>query len=122
MALLNRLANLFSRSGRDENRLRQGMQHAHEKRPAEAIAIYDTLVEARGSSVSVKARALFNRALAYSSLKEDNKALADLEEVIRLPGVPENVQTAARNQLVRVRSRVQRVSVKLDTRAASQAH
>jgi len=109
MAFLKRLSNLFSRSGRDENCLQMGMEHAHAKRPGEAIAIYDSLVNARATSPSIRARALFNRALARSSLKEDQKAIADLEEVISLSGAPENVLSAARNQLVRVKNRVQRV-------------
>lgn len=108
MGLLGQLANLFSRAGRDDIRLRQGLDHAHAKRPAQAIAIYDSLLNRRGTSATVRARALFNRALAHSSLKEDDKAIADLEEVVSMPGSPENVLSAARNQLVRVRNRVQR--------------
>jgi len=119
MAFLDRLTNLFSRGGRDENRLRQGMEHAHEKRPAEAIEIYDSLLSSKGCSASVRARALFNRALAYSSLKDDAKAIADLEEVVALPGAPENVLSAARNQLVRVRNRVQRGQDRTEPQAAA---
>jgi hypothetical protein len=111
MSILKRLANWFSRGGRDDNRLQIAMDHAHSKRPAEAIAIYDSLINTQGASSSLRARALFNRALAYSSLKDDQQAVADLEEVISLPGVPENVLSAARNQLVRVRNRVQRSKV-----------
>jgi len=109
MSILKRLANWFSRGGRDDNRLQMAMDHAHAKRPAEAIAVYDSLVNAKGASSSLRARALFNRALAHSSLKNDQQAIADLEEVISLPGTPENVLTAARDQLVRVRNRVQRI-------------
>jgi hypothetical protein len=109
MGFLGQLTNLFSRSGRDDNRMRQAMEHAHAKRPTEAIAIYDSLLSSKGTSATVRARALFNRALAYSSLKEDAKAIVDLEKAATMPGAPENVVTAARNQLVRVRNRVQRV-------------
>jgi hypothetical protein len=109
MGLLAQLANLFSRSGRDDNRLRQAMEYAEAKRPDQAIAIYDSLVNSRGTSPTVRARALFNRALAHSSMKDDQTAIVDLEEVVAMSGVPENVLAAARNQLVRVRNRVQRV-------------
>ena len=108
MSILSRLTNLFSRTGRDDNRLQQAMEHAHAKRPTEAIAIYDSLIDAKGTSPTVRARALFNRALAHSSLKDDDKAIADLESVVTMPGTPENVLSAARNQLVRVRNRMQR--------------
>jgi hypothetical protein len=109
MGFLGQLTNLFSRSGRDDNRMRQAMEHAHAKRPAQAIAIYDSLVSSKGTSPTVRARALFNRALAHSSLKDDAKAIVDLEQVVTMAGAPENVLEAARNQLVRVRNRVQRV-------------
>ena len=108
MSILSRLTNLFTRTGRDDNRLQQAMEHAHAKRPTEAIAIYDSLIDAKGTSPTVRARALFNRALAHSSLKDDDKAIADLESVVTMPGTPENVLSAARNQLVRVRNRMQR--------------
>jgi hypothetical protein len=109
MGFLGQLTNLFSRSGRDDIRLQQGMEHADAKRPAQAIAIYDSLVNSQGTSPTVRARALFNRALAHSSMKNDAKAIADLEEIVVMPGAPENVLAAARNQLVRVRNRAQRV-------------
>jgi len=108
MSIFKRLANWFSRGGRDDNRLQVGMDHAHAKRPAEAIAVYDAIVNAKGGSSSLRARALFNRALAHSSLKNDQQAILDLEEVVSFQGTPENVRSAARNQLVRVRNRVQR--------------
>lgn len=109
MGFFGQLTNLFSSSGRDDNRMRQAMEHAHAKRPGQAIAIYDSLVNSKGTSPTIRARALFNRALAHSSLKDDQKAIVDLEQVVTMPGAPENVLGAARNQLVRVRNRVQRV-------------
>jgi len=109
MGFVDQLTNLFSRSGRDDNRLRQGMEHAEANRPARAIAVYDSLVNSKGTSPTVRARALFNRALAHSSTKDDAKAIADLEQVVAMPGAPDNVLAAARNQLVRVRNRIQRL-------------
>jgi len=107
MGFFGQLANLFSRAGRDDNRLKQGMDHAHADRPEKAIEIYDALINCKTTSPINQARALFNRALAHSSLKQDEKAIADLEEVVKMPGAPENVVTTARNQLVRVRNRVE---------------
>jgi hypothetical protein len=48
---------------------------------------------------------LFNRALAFSSLEDDDKARADLAQVLTLRNLPENVQTAARAQLARIKRR-----------------
>src|SRR5262245_27187148 len=114
MGFFGQLTNLLSRSGRDDNRLRQGMEHAEAKRPAQAIAIYDSLVNSKSTSPTVRARALFNRALAHSSMKDDPNAIADLEQVVAMPGAPENVLAAARNQLVRVRNRIQRVHARAE--------
>lgn len=121
MAFLQRLTNLFSRGGRDENRLQKAMEHAHAKRPAEAIALYDSIVNDKRASSTARSRALFNRSLAYSSLKDDARAISDLEEVITQPAVPENVLTAARNQLLRVRQRVERRRDRFEARASDQA-
>jgi len=110
MGFLGQLANLFSRSGRDDNRLKQAMDHAHANRPEKAIAIYDSLLDGGTAGPTLQARALFNRALAYSSIKDDQKAIADLEKVVAMAAAPENVLAAARNQLVRVRNRVQRTA------------
>jgi len=108
MGFFDQIASLFSRNGRDDHRLRKGMNHAHAQRPAQAIAVYDSLLECESTSATVRARALFNRALAHSLMKDDQKAIADLQEVLSMRAAPENVQMAARNQLSRVYNRVQR--------------
>src|SRR6476660_7185201 len=102
MSFFGQLANFFTRGGRDENRLQQGMAHAHSDRPEKAIEIYDALLNSKSTGSMVRAKTLFNRALAHSSRKNDAKALADLKEVIGMPAAPENVLTAARTQLIRV--------------------
>jgi len=108
MSFFSQLANLITRAGRDDNLLRQGMEHASANRPEKAIAIYDSLVQSKSASPTVRSRALFNRALAHSAMKNDEKAIADLEQVVNMPGVPENVLTTARSQLIRVRNRGER--------------
>ncbi len=105
MGFLSRLANLFTKRGRNDELLNSGMEHAKAGRPQQAIKIYDTLVKSKLSSDTVRARALFNRALAHSSLKNDVQAIADLNEVLTLPHVPENVRNSAQDQLKRVRKR-----------------
>ena len=108
MGLLSKLGNLFSSSGRDDNLLLQGLEHAKADRPQKAIEIYDAVLKSPGASGSVRSRALFNRALAYSALKDDAQAVADLEAVLETDGAPENVLTATRTQLIRVRKRLER--------------
>jgi tetratricopeptide (TPR) repeat protein len=105
MGILSRLAHVFNKTGRDDALLLKGIEHAKAGRPQEAVQVYDTLIKASSSSDTVRARALFNRALAYSSLKNDSQAIADLNEVLSLPNIPENVRSSARDQLNRVRKR-----------------
>jgi hypothetical protein len=105
MGFLKGLANLFSRGGRDENQLEKAMELAKTKQPAEALVIYNDLLTSPGTSSETKARALFNRALTYSALKDDTRATADLKQLTTQPDIPENIRTAARNQLVRLTNR-----------------
>jgi hypothetical protein len=115
MSFFGRLASLFTRTGRDDNLLRQGMDHASANRPEEAIHIYDSLLGSTATSLTVRSRALFNCALAHSIMKNDKQAIADLEAVVAMPGVSENVQTAARTQLIRVRNREVRKRTRQDS-------
>lgn len=119
MGFFGHLTNLFSRAGRDDNRLKQAMDYAHAKHPEKAIPIYDLLLKGNTADPTLRARALFNRALAHSSMKDDQKAIRDLEEVVSMPAAPENVLAAARNQLVRVRNRVERVRERVGSSSRS---
>lgn len=105
MDLFNRLTNWFSRQGRDENQLNVALDRAKGGAPAEAIEIYNDLLRNPATSATTKARALFNRALAYSSMKDDQKAIADLKQLTAQNDAPENVRSAARTQLVRLKNR-----------------
>jgi len=108
MSFLSRLGGLLTRGGREEDQLRQAMEHAKGDRPKKAIEIYTSLVDSKGTSADVRAKALFNRALAYSALRDDERASADLTQVLALPNLAENVQIAARSQLARVRKRAEK--------------
>lgn len=105
MGLLSTLSSLFSGAARDNRLLLQGIEHAKNNRPERAVEIYNKLLSSKSASRTVRARALFNRALARSSMSDDEQALADLEQLLLMPDLPENVQSAARAQIVRVRKR-----------------
>src|SRR5262245_50746556 len=107
MGLLGRLAGLLTGGGRDDRLLLQAIELAKNKHPDKAIPIYDSLLAKTSTSDTVRARALFNRALAHSSMKDDEKALVDLEQLLTMPDLPENVQNAAKAQVLRVRKRSQ---------------
>lgn len=105
MGFFSRLTSLFSARGRDDDRLVQALAHAKAGRPERAIEIYDALIASSAKGDVIRARALFNRALAYSAMKNDEQAIKDLREALASPNLPENVQAAARTQLARVQKR-----------------
>ena len=107
MSFFSKLAGLFSRSSREENLLLEGVEHAKAKRPEKALEIFNSLLTTPTLSASVRASALYNRALAYSALDQDDKAMADLQKVLTLPGCPENVLTAAKTRIARVKKRAE---------------
>ena len=104
MGFLGQLGSMFTRGGREEAQLDQAMEHAKAHRPEKALEIYNALLKSSQSG-GLRARVLFNRALVNSALKNDEQALADLEEVLKLPEVPDNVLTAAKERLVRLHKR-----------------
>lgn len=108
MSLWQRFTRMFSQGGRQESALLRAIDLAQTKNPKEAIAIYDGLINNPGTDPELKARALFNRALAYSSVKDDTQAIVDLQAVLSMPRVPENVREAARSQMARVKKREER--------------
>ena len=102
MGLFSGLSSLFG--GSEDARRVKGMDLAKAGQPEKAIEIYNGLIKSSSSDV-VKARALFNRALAHSAMKNDDLAAKDLQDVLASPNLPENVQSAARSQLARVKKR-----------------
>jgi tetratricopeptide (TPR) repeat protein len=104
MGFFGQIGAMFTRGGRDELQLDQAMVHAKAKRPEKALEIYNSLLKS-STTASLKARVLYNRALVHSAMRNDEQARADIEDVLKLPDVPENVQTAARERLVRLQKR-----------------
>lgn len=106
MSLFSRLFGMFFTSGAKNNQaLAVAIEQAKKGEPSKALVIYDELLKKPSIDETTRASALFNRALAHSSLKNDVQALVDLKQLLALPNLPENVQTAARSQLARVSKR-----------------
>src|SRR4051812_4697046 len=103
MGFLSSLMSLFG-GGSDDALLHRAADHAKGGRPEKAIEILNSLLARTGDDVT-KARALFNRALAHSAMKNDEQAVKDLQAALASPNLPENVQSAARAQLARVKKR-----------------
>jgi tetratricopeptide (TPR) repeat protein len=107
MSFFSKLAGLFSRSSREESLLLEGVEHAKGKRPEKALEVFNSLLATTTLSSAVRASALYNRALAYSAMDEDDKAMADLQKVLALPGCPDNVQTAAKTRIARMKKKAE---------------
>ncbi len=107
MGFFSKIAGLFSRSSREDNLLLEGVEHAKAKRPEKALEIYNTLLASTTISASVRGSALYNRSMAYSAMDDDDKAAADLQKVLTLAGVPDNIQSAAKSRLARLKKRAE---------------
>jgi len=107
MSFFGKVAGLFSRNSREESSLLEGVEHVKAKRPEKALDIFNSLLATPTVSTTVRASALYNRALAYSALDDDEKAIDDLKKVLALPGCPDNVLTAAKTRMARVKKRAE---------------
>jgi hypothetical protein len=99
------LSGLFTQRGKSISVYRSGMAKANKADFAGAIADYSAAIQTPKIPPDVKAMAIYNRALAYSALDEDEKAAADLASLLEMPGLPENIQLAAQQRRARIRRR-----------------
>ena len=77
-----------------------------------AIADYSAAIRAPDIPTDVKAMATYNRALAYSAIQEDAKAAEDLAAMLEMPGLSEEIKTAAHKRRVRIKMRNERAENK----------
>lgn len=105
MSFTTWLKSIFSHRGKALSLYRSGMAKANKRDYAGAVADYSAAIEAPQIPADVKGMALYNRALAYSAMEEDDKAAEDLAAVLAMPGLPENINTAAQQRRERIRRR-----------------
>jgi hypothetical protein len=105
MSILNWLQSKLSRRGQTLTRYKKGMSKAKKGDFAGAIVDYSATIDARGIPNDVLGMALYNRALAYSAIHEDEKAGDDLTKVLGMPGLPDNIKVAASQRRERLRRR-----------------
>lgn len=72
---------------------------------AGAVVDYSATIQAPNTPNDVLGMALYNRALAYSAIHEDEKAAEDLTRVLSMRGLPEKISTAASQRRERIRRR-----------------
>ena len=105
MSAVSWLTSLFSSRERALTHYRAGMAKANKNDWHGAIADYSACLRSPGSSNDVLAMALYNRALAYSAINEDEKAAQDLTAVLKVPGLPDKIKIAASQRQERIRRR-----------------
>ncbi|MCU0961272.1 MAG: hypothetical protein MUF48_14340 [Pirellulaceae bacterium] len=105
MGLISRVFGSFSSRGKAMALYKRGMQKATDRDLDGAIEDYTAVVDLKRAPPDVIAMALLNRALAYSRLHADEKATADLDLVISMPGATRQVVDAAHEKLHRMRRR-----------------
>lgn len=86
---------------------RRGMTRANQHDSVGAIADYTTAIETTAVPSNIKAMALYNRALVYSSLNQDEAAIRDLDNVLKMSAAPNEVRTEAQRRLVRMQRAVE---------------
>lgn len=105
MGFLGWLTGKFSRRGQSLSGYKAGMLKAKKGDFAGAITDYSATIDAAGIPNDILAMALYNRALAYSAVREDQKAADDLSKVLSMPGLPDNIKVAASQRRERIRRR-----------------
>ena len=105
MSVLTWLKSKFSSRAKSLARYRSGMSRAKGGDFAGAILDYSATIQDPGIPSDVMGMALYNRALAYSAIQENEKAAEDLTKVLSMPGLPENIRLAASQRRERIRRR-----------------
>lgn len=102
MNLIRWITGRFSLRGRSMSIYKRGMAKARRHDHQGAIEDYSTSIGMADTPVDVRAMALFNRALVYSTIGDEPKGTADLQMILAMDEVLVNVKTMARQKLVRM--------------------
>ena len=82
---------------------RRGMAQAKLHKNQLAIADYTAVIEMAEAQASIRAMALYNRALVYYCTSSESKAVDDLNKVLKMTGAAEHVRMEATRKLVRMK-------------------
>lgn len=107
MNLIRWVKSLLTHRGQGLALYRAGMLKANNGDYAGAINDYSAAIRAPDIPTDVKAMATYNRAIAYSAIKEDALAAEDLAAMLEMPGLSEEIRTAAHNRRVRIDMRIE---------------
>jgi len=105
MSFIDWVKSCFSHRGKAVSLYRSGMAKANKRNYCGAIADYSATIREPNIPTDVKAMALYNRALAYSAIHEEEKSAEDLAAVLEMPGLPNNIKAEAQERRERIRRR-----------------
>ncbi len=105
MNLIRWIKSWLTHRGKALSLYRAGMAKANHRDYHGAIADYSDAIRAPNIPIDVKAMAIYNRALAYTAINEDEKAAEDLAAMLEMPGLSENIKTEARHRRERIKRR-----------------
>lgn len=111
MALFKWLASFRTYRNQALSLYRSGMAKAEKKDFKGAIADYSEAAKSKDIPTDIEGMILYNRALAYSAIGEDEIAANDLAAMLKIPDLPENVKTAAHRRRERIRIRIERETI-----------
>ena len=99
MTIFGWLTGRFSNRGRSLLLFERGMARANKHDHAGAITDYTTAIDRSETSADVRARALYNRALAHFAAGDTSKGVDDINQVLAMGAAHSNVKTMARQKL-----------------------
>ena len=76
--------------------------------PDEAVKHYTDVINSPKAPRDVKAMALFNRLLVYTTINKERNATQDLEAVLNMPESMSKIKKSAREKLVRMQRKLTR--------------
>ena len=108
MGILTWIQTRLSQRGKALALYRSGMRKAGKGDFQGAIADYTTVIESLEAPDDLKAMTIYNRALAYSATHAADRAADDLNKVLKMPGLSQDIKTAALRRKERIRKREER--------------
>ena len=108
MNLFRKITARFTARGRALARVEHGMACANNAEPDNAIKHYTDVVNAPESPRDVKAMALFNRALVYTTIGKEPQAKVELKAILEMPEATAKIRRSANDKLVRMQRQQKR--------------
>lgn len=108
MNFFERIAGRFTIRGRALSQVDQGMDCANKSESDDAIKYNSSVINSTDSPWDVKAMALFNRALVFTTTQKIIEATQNLKAVLCMPEAKAKIKKSASDKLVRMQRKLDR--------------